>query len=63
MGKIFTTETAADYLGISSSRIRQLIMEGKLQSEKYGRDHIIRESALKEYLKLGKKKPGRKPNK
>jgi site-specific DNA-methyltransferase (adenine-specific) len=56
MSKIYTTESAAEFLGITPSRVRQLIMEGKLQSEKHGRDHLIQESAIKKYLMIGEKK-------
>jgi hypothetical protein len=34
-------------------------MEGRLKSEKYGRDHLIQEVDLEEYTAGGKKKPGR----
>lgn len=63
MSKFHTTESAAEYLGVTASRIRQLILGHRLKSEKHGRDHLIQESALQEYLTQGKRKPGRKPNK
>ena len=63
MGTFHTTESAAEYLGVTASRIRQLILGHRLKSEKHGRDHLIQESALQEYLTQGKRKPGRKPNK
>ena len=63
MSKLHTTESAASYLGVTPARVRQLIMEKRLESEKYGRDHLIAESVLKEYAANGKKKPGRKPYK
>lgn len=59
MGKLFTTETAATYLGVTPARVRQLILEERLESEKYGRDHLISEDALKAYELNGKKKGGR----
>ena len=59
MRKFYTTESAAQYLGVTPSRVRQLIMEGRLKSEKYGRDHLIHEVDLEEYTAGGKKKPGR----
>ncbi len=59
MGKYFTTEDAANYLGVTPSRIRQLIAEERLESEKYGRDHMIKESELANFAKHGKKKRGR----
>ena len=63
MGRLYTTESAAKYLGVTPSRVRQLILEDRLTSEKYGRDHLIHEAELERYLKDGKRKPGRKPKK
>ncbi len=59
MNKLYTTESAAEFLGVTPARVRQLIMENRLKSEKYGRDHLIGEGALQGYVKNGKKKPGR----
>lgn len=59
MNKLFTTEDAAKYLGVTPSRVRQFIMENRLKSVKYGRDHLIQESELLQFAKHGKKKQGR----
>ena len=59
MGKFYTSGSAAEYLGVTPARVRQLIMEGRLKSEKYGRDHLIQEVDLQEYTTGAKKKPGR----
>ncbi|MBI5740206.1 MAG: helix-turn-helix domain-containing protein [Nitrospirae bacterium] len=59
MGKYYTTEEAAQYLGVTSSRIRQFIISERLESDKYGRDHLIREDELERFAKDGKKKRGR----
>ncbi len=59
MSKYFTTEDAAKYLGVTPSRVRQFIAEERLESEKYGRDHMIKESELASFAKYGKKKRGR----
>ncbi|MDD5348491.1 MAG: helix-turn-helix domain-containing protein [Candidatus Omnitrophica bacterium] len=59
MGKLFTTESAATYLGVTPARVRQLILEERLSSEKYGRDHLIAEDALQQYQKNGRQKVGR----
>ncbi len=59
MGRFYTTERAAEYLGVTPSRVRQLIMEGRLKSEKYGRDHLIQEVDLQAYTAKEKKKLGR----
>lgn len=61
MSKYFTTEDAATYLGVTTSRVRQYIAEERLPSEKYGRDHMIRERDLEDFAKKGKKKRGRPP--
>lgn len=59
MSKYFTTEDAARYLGVTPSRVRQFIAEDRLESEKYGRDHMIKEDNLANFAKYGKKKRGR----
>lgn len=59
MGKLYTTESAAELLGVTPARVRQLILEGRLKSEKYGRDHLIQEPELQWYTEEGKKRPGR----
>ncbi|HLB31057.1 MAG TPA: helix-turn-helix domain-containing protein [Gammaproteobacteria bacterium] len=59
MSKYFTTEEAAKYLGVTPSRVRQFIAEDRLDSEKYGRDHLIPEGGLVEFAKTGKRKRGR----
>ncbi len=59
MGKYFTTEEAAQYLGVTSSRIRQFIIGERLESYKHGRDHLIDEVELERFAKNGKKKRGR----
>ncbi|HHE31461.1 MAG TPA: helix-turn-helix domain-containing protein [Chlorobaculum parvum] len=62
MSKLYTTEEAATYLGVSSARIRQFIQEDRLVSEKSGRDHLIQESILAEFALRGRKKTGRPLN-
>lgn len=63
MSKLYTTETAATYLGVTPARVRQLILEERLESEKYGRDHLIPEASLQSYETSGKRKVGRPPTK
>ena len=60
MGKPFTTEDAAKLLGVTPSRIRQLILEGRLKTEKIGRDHLIQKAELKRFAVHGQKKRGRR---
>lgn len=57
-----TTKQVAKILNVSQSRVRQLIMEDKLISTKIGRDNLINQDDLDEYLKNEKKPVGR-PNK
>ena len=59
MDKYLTTDAAATYLGVTAARVRQLILEDKLPSEKNGRDHLIMETSLKAYVRSGRRKPGR----
>ena len=54
--KILTTKQTAALLGINDSRVRQLILSGRLPAQKIGRDWIIREKDLK---KVADRKPGR----
>jgi len=61
MGKLFTTDGAADYLGVTAARVRQLIAEGRVRSEKYGRDHLINGDSLRDYEKNGRRGRGRPP--
>lgn len=62
MSKYCTTEEAAEYLGVSTARVRQYIQEERLASEKSGRDHLIDYVALYDFASNGRKKIGR-PNK
>jgi site-specific DNA-methyltransferase (cytosine-N4-specific) len=59
MSKFFTTDQAASYLGVSTSRVRQLISEGRIVSEKIGRDHMVKEDSLEYFVQTGRKRPGR----
>lgn len=59
MGKYLTTSEAATFLDVTPARIRQYIMEGRLSSQKIGRDHLIAESTLKKFAKDGRKNIGR----
>ena len=59
--KYLTTKEAAERLNVSRPRIYQLIEEGKLLAEKFGRDFQIKESALKNVETYGK--PGRPASK
>jgi excisionase family DNA binding protein len=54
--KILTTAQAAKILGVNDSRVRQLILAGRLPAQKLGRDWIIYE---KDLSKVVDRKPGR----
>ncbi len=54
-----TTKQVAEMLNVSQSRVRQLIMEDRLISTKIGRDNLINQDDLDEYLKNEKKPVGR----
>jgi excisionase family DNA binding protein len=47
MDRLLTTQEAADRLGVTAGRIRQMIVDGQLPAEKRGRDNFINESDLK----------------
>jgi site-specific DNA-methyltransferase (adenine-specific) len=59
MSKYFTTQDAAEYLGVTPSRVRQLIVNNQIESEKVGRDHLIREATLEYFAAHGKRRRGR----
>jgi excisionase family DNA binding protein len=46
MKETYTTEEAAAELGVSSARVRQLILDGVLKTERFGRAHVITATAL-----------------
>jgi excisionase family DNA binding protein len=50
-----TTAQAAARLGVSPSRVRQLIAAGRIKANKIGRDNMIRASSLKA---VADRKPG-----
>lgn len=52
--KLLSTSEAAEKLGISERRVRQLINEGKLNAHKLGRDYAIEESVLESVKTYGK---------
>lgn len=55
---LLTTQQAAVELGVTDSRVRQLIIDGKLPAQRFGRSHMIKRSDLKhvEVGKLGRPK-------
>jgi excisionase family DNA binding protein len=53
---LLTTREVAARLGVTQSRVRALIQSGRLPSQQYGRDHLIKESdlTLVEHRKVGR---------
>ena len=58
--KLISTREAAEKLGISPIRVRQLIQEGKIEAARVGRDYVIDEKDLAGVRTYGK--PGRPKN-
>lgn len=59
MSNLLTTQQAAIVLGVTDSRVRQLVLSGKLPSEKFGHLNMIREDDLELVKDI---KRGRPPN-
>lgn len=59
MGESLTTAAAASKLGVTTARIRQWILDGRLVANKLGRDWVIDSTALKQFVESGRKGPGR----
>jgi excisionase family DNA binding protein len=57
--RLLTTPEVAERLGVSVRRVQALIKSGRLPSQQFGRDHVIKESDLK---LVEDRKPGRPPN-
>lgn len=55
---MFTTNEAAAELGVSSARVRQMILNGAITAEKRGRDLMIPQSQI-EKARGRQKLPGR----
>jgi len=57
---LFTTNEAAAALGVTSARVRQMILKGELEAEKFGRDLMISVDAVAK-AKKRKTSPGPSP--
>ena len=55
---LLTTPEAAERLGVTVTRVQQLIAAGRLPAEKLGRDYFIKEVDLK---LVEDRRPGRPP--
>lgn len=58
MGKTLTTKEAAEILNVSTARVRQMVLAGRLPAEKFGRDLLIHE---KDLALVAERKHGRPP--
>ena len=58
MAKTLTTKEAAEILNVTPSRVRQMVLSGRLPAEKFGRDLVIHE---KDLALVAERKPGRPP--
>jgi excisionase family DNA binding protein len=56
----FTTNEAAAELNVSSARVRQMVLDGTLPAQKFGRDLVITLEAL-EVARRRKTSPGPSP--
>ena len=55
---LLTTPEVAARLGVTVTRVQQMIVAGRLPAEKMGRDYFVREEDLK---LVENRKPGRPP--
>jgi hypothetical protein len=60
MSKNYTTNEAARELGVTPGRVRQMIVDGLLKTERFGSVHVIKPDALK-IAAARKTKPGPGP--
>jgi excisionase family DNA binding protein len=56
--EMLTTKVVAERLKVSQARVRALIKAGRLPSQQFGRDHLIKEEDLR---LVEDRKPGRPP--
>jgi excisionase family DNA binding protein len=54
--KLLTTQEAAERLGVTSARVRAMIIAGRLPAEKFGHVHMVKEEDL---ALVADRKPGR----
>lgn len=58
---LLTTAQAANFLEVSSSRVRQFILEQRLPATKIGRDQLIKKSDLDAFSQIPRERTGRPP--
>ena len=52
---LVTTKVAAQILGVTPVRVRQLIKEGRLAAEKHGRDHLLQGREVERFRRHGRR--------
>jgi excisionase family DNA binding protein len=62
MDDLLTTQNAALKLGVSPSRVRQLVREGRLIAQKMGRDLLISRATVEAFALLPRRRTGRPKN-
>ena len=55
-----TTKEAAQILGVTPVRVRQLIKERRLVAEEHGRDHLLQDREVERFKRHGRRS-GRRP--
>ncbi len=55
---LLTTKEAAERLGVTVTRVQQMITAGRLPAEKMGRDYFIK---IDDLVSIEDRKPGRPP--
>jgi excisionase family DNA binding protein len=59
---LITTIEAASVLKVTTGRVRQLLKEGQLHSEKRGRDHLLDSEEVNRFNQNNRRKAGRPKN-
>ena len=54
-----STADAAKILGISASRVRQLILDGRLEATKVGRDQLLEREKVEDFALVPRERTGR----
>lgn len=57
--KPISTSEAAKILGISASRVRQLIIDGRLEATKVGRDQLLEKDLVEKFALIPRERTGR----
>jgi excisionase family DNA binding protein len=60
--ELLTTKQAAVMLKITPARVRQLISDGQIRSEKQGRDHLLHPDEIARFNREGRRPGGRPKN-